>query len=68
MSAKKNKKKKKRTGRVKAVILGLFCACIFTVLIVGGYTFYNCMKYINGDLVINLNEYKENQNQTSFIY
>ncbi len=68
MSAKKTKKKKKRTGRVKAVILGILCACIFTAVIVGGYTLYNCLSYINGDLVINLNEYKENQNQTSFIY
>ena len=66
--SKKNKKKKKGSGRVKAVILGILCAGIFTVLIVGGYTFYNCMKYINGDLVLNLNEYKANQNQTSFIY
>ena len=64
----KKKKKKKGSGRVKAVILGILCACILTAVIVGAYVVTECIKYINGDLVVNLTEYKENQNQTSFIY
>ncbi len=63
-----SKKKKKKVGKVKAVILAVFFACILTVCIVASYVMFNAVKYINGDLVVNLDEYKENQNQTSFIY
>lgn len=63
-----SKKKKKGKGRVKAVILGILSAFVLTVFIVVGYVLINSLRYINGDLVVNLDEYKENQNQTSFIY
>lgn len=68
MSKNKKKKKEKRTHRFAAVILGIFVAAIVTGIAVGGYVLVNCFNYINGDLVVNLDEYKKNQNQTSFIY
>ncbi|MCR5150653.1 MAG: transglycosylase domain-containing protein [Clostridiales bacterium] len=61
-------KKKKKGGKVKAVILAVFLSLITTCLIVGGYVLLKSLEYINGDLAVNLDEYKANQNQTSFIY
>ena len=67
-TADQKKKKKRGSGKVKSVILGILCAFILTGIIVGSYVIIECVKYINGDLAVNLTEYKENQNQTSFIY
>ena len=64
----KNNKKKKKGGKVKAVIFGVFCALILTACIVAGFVLYNVFSFVNGDLAVNLEEYKSNQNQTSFIY
>ncbi len=66
--SKDKKKKKKGPGKVKAVILGIISACFLTLCVVGCYVLFNMISKINGDLIINLEEYKENQNQTSFIY
>lgn len=55
-------------GKIKATILAILSAAVLTVCIIGGYVFYNMYTYVKGDLVIDLDEYKENQNQTSFIY
>ena len=66
--SKDKKKKKKGPGKVKAVIWGIISACFLTLCVVGCYVLFYMISYINGDLVINLEEYKENQNQTSFIY
>ena len=68
MSKSKKKKKKKGIGKFGAVILGIFSALVLTVAIVGVYVMFNFINYVNGDLVVNLDEYKQNQNQTSFIY
>lgn len=63
-----SKKKKKKMSKTKSVILGIISACILSVCIVVGYVLINVINYVNGDLVVNLDEYKANQNQTSFIY
>ena len=65
---KNNKKKKKGIGKVKAVIFGLLCGIVLTCCILASYVLINVVKYVNGDNKINLDEYKANQNQTSFIY
>lgn len=64
----KAKKKKKTMGKLKAVILGILSAVVLTACVVLSYVLFNVVTYINGDLVVNLDEYKANQNQTSFIY
>ena len=66
--SKDKKKKKKKGGKVKAVILAVFCALLLTACLVAGFVFYNVYSYVNGELAVNLEEYKANQNQTSFIY
>ncbi len=66
--SKKDRKKKRKGGKIKAVILGIFCALLLTACVVAGFVFYNVFNFINGDLAVNLEEYKENQNQTSFMY
>lgn len=68
MAKTKDKKKRKRMSIPGMVFLGIFLVMVFTVLIVAGYFFYQVTTTINGDLIINLDEYKANQNQTSFIY
>ncbi len=62
------KKKKKKISKVKTVILAVISACVLTACIVVGYVMFNVINYVNGDLVVKLDEYKANQNQTSFIY
>ncbi|MCR5523670.1 MAG: transglycosylase domain-containing protein [Clostridia bacterium] len=64
----KKRKKKKGYSKIKVTILGMFFALILSVCIIAGYVLYNVVTYVNGDLVVNLDEYKANQNQTSFIY
>lgn len=64
----KKPKKKRKLGKVGTAFLGIFSVAVLTVIIVVSYVFINVIATANGDLIINLDEYKENQNQTSFIY
>ena len=66
--AKEKKKKRNRMSIPGMVFLGIFLVAFFTAIIVAGYFFYEVNNRINGDLIINLDEYKANQNQTSFIF
>lgn len=66
MSAKK--KDKKNLSKPRIILLGIFSVIALTVFVVISYMLIYVISYINGDLVINLEEYKNNQNQTSFIY
>ena len=68
MSKSNKKRKKKGVGKAKAVILAVLCALLLSVCLVAGFVIYNVLDYVNGDLAINLEEYKANQNQTSFMY
>lgn len=54
----------------KAVIalLAIACAAFLTVVFVGGYVLFNVLSSTHDEVVINLEEYKKNQNQTSFVY
>lgn len=64
----KNKKKKKNLSKSAMVFLGIFSTVALTAVIVATYVLFNVISTIKGDLIINLDEYKANQNQTSFIY
>ena len=65
---KKTKKKNKKMNKPLLVFYGVISTIALTVLVVVSYVLFNAISVINGDLVLNLDEYKENQNQTSFIY
>lgn len=66
-NAKKPKSPKNLTK--KAYILwGILATCVLTVLVVVTTVLVSAIVYVKGDLVVNLDEYKANQNQTSFVY
>ncbi len=69
-SPKKNRKKSKSRELKKPLLVfyGILTTVALTGLIVVSYVLFNSISTINGDLIVNLDEYKENQNQTSFIY
>lgn len=66
----KNKKKKKHTGLFVAFTF-LFCvfvAAMLTFIIVGTNVLDYATNFVDGGIVINLDDYKDNQNQTSIMY
>lgn len=66
-TAKKPKSPKNLTK--KAYILwGILATCVLTVLVVVTTVLVSAIVYVKGDLVVNLDKYKANQNQTSFVY
>ena len=67
-SAKRKKKKNKKINKPLLVFYGIISTIALTAIIVVSYVLFNAISVINGDLIVNLDEYKENQNQTSFIY
>ena len=67
---KKVKKKKKHT-KLYVLFITAFCvfvAAMLTVTIVGGSVAAYMDSHINGELAINLDDYKNSQNQTSIMY
>lgn len=64
----KKKKKLKNLSKKAYILWGIIATCVLTVLVVITTVFVSAVVYIKGDLVVNLDEYKENQNQTSFVY
>ena len=65
---KKKKKKSKELSKPLLVLYGIISTIALTALVVVSYVLIHSISVINGDLIINLEEYKQNQNQTSFIY
>ena len=65
---KKKKKKKKKKHTFLSIVLAFFLICFLTACVVGGYVLTNAFMVIGGKPVINLEDEKTNQNQTSFIY
>lgn len=63
---KKSLKSNKKTAL--SVFLGIVCVCVLTVCVVASYVLFNAISFVNGDLAIDLEEYKAKQNQTSFVY
>lgn len=62
------KKSKKQHNKVLTAIMGVLCVCIVTCVVIFGYLIINVVTKTNGDLIIDLDDYRANQNQTSFIY
>lgn len=61
-----NVKKSMRTGTTAVLCAAL--TAMLVVLIVGVYFLSYTISYVNGDPKVNLEEYKENQDQTTIIY
>lgn len=61
-------KKQKKHNKFFVVFWALVLIAFFSVSAVGLYLFYSVYSFANGEIAINLDEYKQNQNQTSFIY
>ncbi len=66
--SKRKKKNKKKKSNALVVLLSALLVCFLTFCIVSGYVLANAFLTINGDVAINLEDTKNNQNQTSFIY
>ena len=67
----KNKSKIKNINdlsKTGLAFLGIFSVVALTAVVVITYMLINVISTIKGDLIINLDEHKANQNQTSFIY
>lgn len=65
------KKRKKKHTKLYVTFLILFCifvAGMLTIAIVGGSVASYMDSHINGELAINLEDYKDSQNQTSIMY
>ncbi len=71
---KQTQKIKKHTGSKKkirgplAALLAILITGLVTVTIVGLYFLIFAISFVNGEPKINLEEYKQNQDQTTFIY
>ncbi len=66
-TAKKPKSPKNLTKKAH-ILWGILATCVLTVLVVVTTVLVSAIVYVKGDLVVNLDEYKANQNQTSFVY
>lgn len=66
--AKNKNKNKKEPSKVGMAFLGVFSVIALTAIVIVSYVLFNVVSTVKGDLMINLDEYKANQNQTSFIY
>ena len=69
---KKNKKNRKRMNpklrKFLTVVLSLIFFAVLCVCIVGGYYLKFAVSYVDGEPQMNIEEYKENQAQTTIIY
>ena len=71
---KKKKKKKKRkplspkAKRILTVIVSIILVFALTFTSVSGYVLINMIKTVNGDIIIDLNQEKAEQSQTTIIY
>ncbi len=65
----KKKKQRSKGGRTAlSVFLSLFLIVFLTGCVVCGYVFVNIISVVTGEAVINLEEKKNSQNQTSIVY
>ena len=68
--------RKKGTGKlsgnqkfgIKTALISILAVMVLTGIAVVAFVGINMISFINGDLAINLEEYKANQNQTTIVY
>ncbi len=64
----KKRKKKKKKHTFLSVVLSFLLICFLTGCVIAGYVLTNAFLVIGGEPAISLEDEKNNQNQTSFIY
>ena len=62
------KRKNKKPNKFLVTLFAMFSIVAVTAIVVVSYVLFHVVSFVGGDLAVNLDEYKENQNQTSFIY
>lgn len=68
ISANPEKKQNKKPSKFLIALFGFISVIAVTGIVVVSYVLFHVVSFVNGDLAVNLDEYKQNQNQTSFIY
>ena len=68
MSKKKKDKKYKKHNKFFTAFWGIVCVGFFTAVAIAAFVLINVFLKVNGDVIVDLNDYTKNQNQTSFIY
>ncbi|MBQ6264360.1 MAG: penicillin-binding protein [Clostridia bacterium] len=68
MKKKKKDKKNKKHNKFFTAFWAVVCICFFTVVAIAAFVLVNVFMKVNGDVIVDLNDYTKNQNQTSFIY
>ncbi|MBQ4604612.1 MAG: transglycosylase domain-containing protein, partial [Clostridia bacterium] len=66
--SKSKKHKNNKHSKPALFFFGFLSVCALTVIVVVSYVLIHVISTVNGDLIVNLEECKANQNQTSFIY
>lgn len=66
--ARQKKPRSKRGHAIKMALLALFSVMVLTGVIVLSYVAVYVASFTNGDVAIDLDEYKANQNQTTIVY
>ncbi len=54
--------------RIRTIILSILLIAVLVAVICFSYIIINCVKSVNGDRIIDLDFYKQNQDQTTIIY
>lgn len=67
-NVKKHTRNKKKMSKPLTALLAILITGVVTVAIVGIYFLIFAVSFVNGEPKINLEEYKQNQDQTTFIY
>ena len=57
-TTKNNKAKNDKKRTALSVFLGFLCVCVLTVCVVASYVLFNAISFVNGELAIDLDEYK----------
>ncbi len=67
-SISKNKMRTKRVGKISTAALSVLIVFLLTAIIVGLSLLIYTLSFVNGDIAINLDSYRNSQDQTSIIY
>lgn len=67
-TTKRSKKINKKNRTTITVLLACALTALLTMIIVSSYLLIYAVSYVNGEPKVNLEEYRENQDQTTIIY
>lgn len=64
----RNSKKHKKMNKALLAVLAVLFTGFLTCVIIGSYVLFDVIRTVNGDRLIDLEFYKQNQDQTTIIY